>query len=1094
MAKKLLAAALIIAVFAVALPLSLLTASADNTLPTPETIGGTDYSDDIWFGSDTIVMDCYRSLVDGTEGSYNTLTGVAGGTFSPNGFAADTTLAEGVGVVSYKFKFNGNYQFSDESGELKPTFGNLGIKLGTFTHTDGNKRTAYVVFRRCQGTMFLMTNDGIAVKTFGSSADTANTVDNIRITVKYDKTANTVSVWANDTFLSTQDISDLTDFALAENFGEIWNYAPGSINGVTNTMDITEPRAYGTLLKSAGVQFVPTRGSKVDLTSQLTLSDEALNSTWKSTGKITIPKGVDSTYTFNGITLNEGDTIYASFAFTQYASAGTGNDIAGGATSYLWAKNGSTYGYTGPRSAWNHFISSTGFSFVQGDAPNLNGDGSKASNHGAVIIFTKYVVNTGALEVWANYKPYGKSWDLYKVGTYTVPNDQYIFGIHSPSTSTEDTVVELVQYWKDTTDRTYYQDVLDAYYSNGQNFNKGSLISDTTYNLTGTGNVQFTGVDIDLSGDKSYTMEADVTVGETTETEVRAMFVPIITKDSEGNKRIVAAGVSWNGDWSSGTGKPVQNGMPWFCVGTGNDLLNNSSSTVATGTTFKLRVVTTVSDIKIYINGELKVIRDISSESYVEPVLGMYVRRVSSAKFENLKVWGDALSTDKMNLTYKVVEGGNALYTTPATRYEVDNFGKLTANKSFSAIASNVDFSSTSNLTLKASVAIDSFAHDGDGGTDQNTVFVPRFIVGQYNRADGKIGYLEYYVHRNWMHAALATEEHRTVAVQTDIAGNIGDEPYGWSMPSWTKWKTLEPTLSTGYNFEATIANGKLSIKLNGVSAIADYDLSQLDGFTPVLGAGALLDGDFGAGWNEKEMVKLNNKATVTVITSFSTNDAYKTVTPYTDEVGNKAFASGYNGKFVNITVAPANGFALKAGSLKLGDKNVINAVKTDTTGLTYDIESADAAIAAEFVTGNDAMTGAVLGTQYREKTESKEAAVRFLTRFYVNGLSDQNVQTENGIAVGTRTIKDYGVLAAKSEDLNGAELTMANKKYSASGINNYIYSYTENYVEIAVAVIPKTDNTEYTLRGYIEFSDGTIVYTDAFTGTLAAAKAAAGK
>ena len=1094
MAKKLLAAALIIAVFAVALPLSLLTASADNALPTPETIGGTDYSDDIWFRSDTIVMDRYASLVNGTEGSFNTLTGVEGGTFSPNGFAADTTLAEGVGVVSYKFKFNGNYQFSDASGELTMTYGNLGIKLGTFTHTDGKARTAYVVFRRCQNTIYLLTNDGIAVKEFGSNADTASTVSDIRITVKYDKAANTVSVWTNDTFLNTLNLNDLTDFALAENFGEIWNYNPGSINGVTNTMDITEPRAYGTLLKSAGVQFVPTRGSKVDLTSQLTLSDEALNSTWKSTGKITIPKGVDSTYTFNGITLNEGDTIYASFAFTQYASAGTGSDIAGGATSYLWAKNGSTYGYTGPRSAWNHFISSTGFSFVQGDAPNLNGDGSKASNHGAVIIFTKYVVNTGALEVWANYTPYGKSWDLYKVGTYTVPNEQYIFGIHSPSTSTEDTVVELVQYWKDTTERTYFQDALDAYYSDGQNFNKGSLISDTTYNLSGTGNIQFTGVDIDLSGDKSYTMEADVTVGTTTETEARAMFVPILTKGSDGNKRIVAGGVAWNGDWSAGTGKPVQNGHPWFCTGLWNELNNaDYSSTVATGTKFKLRVVTTVNDIKIYVNGELKVTKDISNESYVEPVLGIYVRRVSSAKFENLKVWGDALSTNKKNLTYKVVEGGNAFYTTPATRYEVDNFGKITANKSFSAIASNIDFSSTSNLTLKAHVEIDSFEHNGDSGTYQNTVFVPRFIVGQYIRDDGKIGYLEYYVHRNWMHAALATEEHSIVAVQTDIKSNEGDTPYGWSMPSWTNWSQLQTTLGTAYNFEATIANGKLSIKLNGVSAIADYDLSQLDGFTPVLGAGALLDGDIGAGWNEKEMVKLNNKATVTVITSFSTNDAYKTVTPYTDEVGNKAFASGYNGKFVNITVAPANGFALKAGSLKLGDKNVINAVKTDTTGLTYDIESADAAIAAEFVTGNDAMTGAVLGTQYREADGTKPAAVRFLTRFYVNGLSDQNVQTENGIAVGTRTITDYGVLAARSEDLN-SELTMANKSYIASGINNYIYDYTENYVEIAVAVIPKTDNTEYTLRGYIEFSDGTIVYTDAFTGTFAAAKAAAGK
>lgn len=1082
MAKKLLAAALIIAVFAVALPLSLLTASADNTLPTPETIGGTDYSDKIWFGSDSLLMDRYESLVNGTEGSFNTLTGVANGTFSPNGFAADTTLAEGVGVVSYKFKFNGNFQFSDANGEVQPTYGNLGIKLGTFTNTKGEARTVYVVFRRCQSTIFLMTNYGEAIgNALGSNADTASTVEDIRITVKYDKAANTVSVWTNDTFLNTLNLNDLTDFALAENFGEIWNYNPGSIGGKTNTMDVTEAKAYGTLLKSAGVQFVPTRGNKTDLTSQLTLSDETLNAAWKSTGKITIPKGVDSTYTFNGITLNEGDTIYASFAFTQYASAGT-DDIAVGTTSYLWAKNGSTYGYTGPRSAYNQFLSSDRFSFVAGNAPNLNGDTSKAGNEGAVIIFTKYVVDTGALEVWANYKPFGKSWNLYKVGTYTVPNDQYIFGIHSPATSSVDTVVEYVQYWKDTTERTYFQDAADVYRSVGENGNVGALYAGNTYNMSNeyAGNYRFEGINIDLSGEKSFTMEGTVNVPSLKASESRVAFVPVI---ADGNP--IMASVQWNSS-------NANEGFPFIWTSydnaTATDANYNIRYDCTNGITFKMKVVTTATSVELYVNDALVLTKDLTGFTNVEPILMVYLRR-TYATVSDMKIWGDALSTDKKNLTYKVVEGGNALYTTPATRYEVDNFGKFTANKSFSAIASNVDFSSTSNLTLKATVSIDSFEHNGDGGTYQNTVFVPRFIVGQYIRDDGKIGYLEYYVHRNWLHAALATEEHSTVAVQTDIKGNAGDTPYGFSFASWTK----EPTLGTAYNFEATIANGKLSIKLNGVSAIADYDLSQLDGFTPVLGAGALLDGDFGAGWNEKEMVGLNNKATVAVITSFSTNDSYKTVTPYTDENGNKAFASGYNGGFVNITVAPANGFALKAGSLKLGDKNVINAVKTDTTGLTYDIESANAAIAAEFVTGNDAMTGAVLGTQYREADGTKAAAVRFLTRFYVNGLSDQNVQTENGIAVGNRTITDYGVLAARSEDLN-AELTMENKSYSASGINNYIYSYTENYVEIAVAVIPNTDDTEYTLRGYIEFSDGTIVYTEAFTGTFAAAKAAAGK
>ncbi len=1081
MAKKLLAAALIIAVFAVALPLSLLTASADNALPTPETIGGTDYTDSISFAATDIER--YAGLINGTT-TGNELSGVGAGAYVPSGFAADTTLTEGVGVVSYKFTFHGDVLYTTTGETRTPTWGRVGVKLGTYTK-NGGTRPIFVNFRRNQSNIYLMDSWGEAAAGFGSTAETQNDCTSLRITVKYDKAANEVSVWANDTFLKTLDMSTISDFTVTNDFGSVDLSGVGTTDGVANTVDVTEAKAFGSFFKSYGTEFVPTRGSKTDLTSQLTLSDETLNAAWKSTGKLTIPSGTAAQYYFNGITLNEGDTIYTSFALTQYGGSGSNAADYG----LVWA-NGSTLGYFAAKPGWQQVNATTNaYSFVAGDAPL--GNASKNSNVGPVIIYTKYVVDTGALEVWANYIKYGQTTlGLYKVGSYTVPNDQYRFGAFTNETPPQDTIIEYVQYWKDTTDRTYYQDALDAYYNNGQNFDKGSLISDTTYNLTGTGNVQFTGVDIDLSGDKSYTMEADVTVGETTTTEVRAMFVPIITKNSEGNKQIVAAGVAWNGNWSSGTGQPVQNGNPWFCTGVYNGLNNNSSSTVATGTTFKLRVVTTVSDIKIYINGELKVTRDISSESYVEPVLGIYVRRVSSAKFENLKIWGDALSTAKKNLTYKVVEGGNALYTTPATRYEVDNFGKLTANKSFSAIASNVDFSSTSNLTLKATVAIDSFAHDGDGGTHSNTVFVPRFIVGQYNRSDGKIGYLEYFVHRNWLHAALATEEHSVVAVQTDIKSNVGDQPYGYSFGSWT----TEPTLSSVYSFEATIANGKLSIKLNGVSAIADYDLSQLDGFTPVLGAGALLDGDFGLSWNEETMVKLNDKATVTVITSFSTDDAYKTVTPYTDENGNKAFASGYNGEFVNITVAPANGFALKAGSLKLGDKNVINAVTTDTTGLTYDIESADAAIAAEFVTGNDAMTGAVLGTQYREMTENKPAAVRFLTRFYVNGLSDQNVQTENGIAVGTRTIKDYGVLAKRSEDLNGAELTMANKSYSASGINNYIYSYTENYVEIAVAITPNTDDTEYTLRGYIEFSDGTIVYTDAFTGTFAAAKAAAGK
>ena len=1081
MAKKLLAAALIIAVFAVALPLSLLTASADNALPTPETIGGTDYSDKIWFGSSSLLMDRYESLINGTEGSFDTLTGVGGGDYVPSGFAADTTLTEGVGVVSYKFTFHGDVLYNTTGETRSPTWGRVGIKLGTYTKND-DVRPLFVVFRRNQENIFLMDSWGEAPSSFGSTAETKNNCTSLKITVKYDKAANAVSVWANDTFLNTIDMSVATDFTVTNDFGSVSLAGVGTTDGVANTVDVTEAKAYGTFLKSAGVQFVPTRGNKTDLTSQLTLSNETLNATWKSTGKITIPQGVDATYTFNGITLNEGDTIYASFAFTQYHSGGA-SDITEGAVSYLWAKNGSTYGYTGPRSAYNHFLSSRGFSFVAGNAPNLNGDASKDGNNDAVIIFTKYVVDTGALEVWANYKPYGQSWNLYKVGTYTVPNDQYIFGIHSPVSSSQDTVVEFVQYWKDTTERTYFQDAADVYRSVGENGNLGALYASNTYNMSNeyAGNYRFEGINIDLSGEKSFTMEGTVNVPSLKTSESRVAFVPVIA-----DGKPIMASVQWNSS-------NANEGFPFIWTSYDNATATDANWNIrydcTNGITFKMKVVTTATSVELYVNDALVLTKDLTGFTNVDPILMVYLRR-TYATVSDMKIWGDALSTDKKNLTYKVVEGGNALYTTPATRYEVDNFGTITANKSFSAIASNIDFSSTSNLTLKATVSIDSFEHNGDGGTYQNTVFVPRFIVGQYIRDDGKIGYLEYYVHRNWLHAALATEEHRTVAVQTDIKGNVGDTPYGFSFVSWTK----EPTLGTAYNFEATIANGKLSIKLNGVSAIADYDLSQLNGFTPVLGAGALLDGDFGAGWDEAKMVKLNNKATVTVITSFSTNDAYKTVTPYTDVNGNKAFASGYNGGFVNITVAPANGFALKAGSLKLGDKNVINAVTTDTTGLTYDIESADAAIAAEFVTGNDAMTGAVLGTQYREADGTKPAAVRFLTRFYVNGLSDQNVQTENGIAVGTRTITDYGVLAARSEDLISAELTMDNKSYSASGINNYIYSYTENYVEIAVAVIPKTDNTEYTLRGYIQFSDGTIVYTDAFTGTFAAAKAAAGK
>lgn len=893
-AKRFLAAALIIAVLAVAMPMAML-ASAEEALPTPTTVGGTDFSSSVWYGNTSNLYNAYKDRINNSSsenaGSYTLTSGVD----IQDVMLDPTALAEGkVGVYSVNLTFNGDVGYNTTSGtrDGNGTYGNVAIKIGSYKK-NGATRPLYVCYRRNQSTLFLMDSYGEAPATFGLNALTGNTSTGFTLTIRIDTANNKVAVWTNDTFVSELTMN-LDEFAFASDIGSIWIHNIGSTDGVANSVTFSNIKIYGPLFKGKAT-FVPIKGAgSTDLTSQLTFSDAALNTTWKSTGVISVSKtSAHQTFFFNGVTPEEGDILYSSFAMTTYAGGGIGGDATnGGMVGMLWAYNGSAtgYGYSGARSSWNQFYTSTAYGYQAGDVV-INSDATLAGNDAPIILLTKYIVATNTLEVWGNYKVHGGNWGLHKIGTYVVTPEQYRFGLNVPSSVTDKVVIECVQCWKE---------------------NDPDFVKHT--------------------------------------------------------------------------------------VGTTNSASNH----------------------------------------------GVYT---------NVKYGGASAS----------------------------------AKDTLIAGLADIDLSKNSVFTTEANVAINSI----DGKNYWEVQYCPVFKLGYYTDTSGNKQPIRVFIRTAWNQAYLE-DGSGAVAYYYNLKDEAEWTPGAGGASSMANWMDGHgiSLQKLSFAFKAEFNNDIVNVYIDNKLFIKDFDLSGYTDFTPAVSAGALLDADGGVTPGNN----LKNISTVKVSSlKVTTTENVVRATPYIDTNGNAAYPAGAANGFFTIKVVPAQGYALKAGTLKLGDKKVINAVESDNAGLTFDIESAPAALTAEFVTVENAATAAVLGTSYKEGTGGSAEGVRFLTRFNFTGLTADKIQTANAITVGEKTVADYGVLAIRSDNLSG-ELTVDNAAFSASGVTNFIYAYTENSIDVVVAIIPYAAETEYTVRGYIKLSDGTVIYTDAFTDTFAAAKTRAGK
>ena len=216
----------------------------------------------------------------------------------------------------------------------------------------------------------------------------------------------------------------------------------------------------------------------------------------------------------------------------------------------------------------------------------------------------------------------------------------------------------------------------------------------------------------------------------------------------------------------------------------------------------------------------------------------------------------------------------------------------------------------------------------------------------------------------------------------------------------------------------------------------------------------------------------------------------------FIDQNGNKVIVEKIdaenNDVYVKVIAAP--GYILKAGTLKLGDKNIINGVNTPDNapggvigdGASYVVTRTVGDLSAEFVNKNYTSVSAdLLGVQTHTNDEGTIDGVRYLNRIYIDGIERNKLQTANAFTVkyngATYTVSDYGIICGRAME-NPEELSLNNLWKKASGINNFIHSYSDNYIDISATVMTNYTDRKYSMRGYITLSNGQTIYTDVQT------------
>ena len=302
-------------------------------------------------------------------------------------------------------------------------------------------------------------------------------------------------------------------------------------------------------------------------------------------------------------------------------------------------------------------------------------------------------------------------------------------------------------------------------------------------------------------------------------------------------------------------------------------------------------------------------------------------------------------------------------------------------------------------------------------------------------------------------------------------------DPRGWKTD-----KLLDVSVAS-YEYEYTYNNGRVTLVINGAKVIDNYDVTaKVTNFKPVVGA-------------EYTCTEALAETNPVVRFSASVFDV-ESIKPYLDENGNTVHVTGIDTEAgdVYVKVETADGYVVKAGSLKLGDRNISNGVDEivdgfSGNGLSFVVSKADLEtleLSAEFVNKeNTSVSAAIIGTQVHTNDQGVVDGVRKLNRIYLDGISRENLQTSNALTVKyngeTYTVKDYGIIAGRAM-ANPEELSLTNYWNKASGINDYIHSYSDNYIDISATIKTKFPDRQYSVRGYITLSDGTTIYTDVET------------